>query len=198
MHKRHAENVERVLEQVLRDRSHEILHGKLPTTSLVALFLAQSGSGVSPSLTAPEPPTPRIPETSAADRTDLVPDPDAPLRVAFAQEDGLPVVRIEGLCTLTGPQARVPTDLKPIFLEDRESRLLPQDHRYVPSGTLATSQNISKPAIPQQVTRCRQILGESYRTVHGKELDEDRFIQTRTPKGYRLAPTITPLCEDDS
>lgn len=198
MHKRHGENVERVLEQVLRDRTLEILHGKLPSTSLVVLFLAQPGSGDSTVLTAPEPAKSRISETEILDKTDLVHDPDAPLRVTFTDEDGLPVVRIEGLCVLTGPQARVPIELRPTFLEDRDSILPPEEHRYVPAGTLAASQGVSKMAIRQQVTRCRQILDESYRMVHGKELEEDRFIQTRTPKGYRLAPTIIPVREDES
>lgn len=199
MHRRHGESVERVLEQVLRDRSREILHGKLPPTSLVGLFLAQqSGSGVNPLLTTPALSTSRIPETSVADETDLVPDPDAPLRVAFADENGIPVVRIEGLCVLTGPQARVPTELNPTFLEDRDNQLAPEDHRYVTSGALAISLGVSKKAIRQQVKRSRQILGESYQTVHGKEPDKDRFVQTRTPKGYRLAPTIIPVREDES
>lgn len=198
MHQRHGKNVEQVLGHVLRDRSRDIIHGTLPNTSLVSLFLTQSGSGVSPVLTDPKPTTSRIPATSAADKTDQVPDPDAPLRVAFADEDGRPVVRIEGLCVLTGARARLPTALKPTFLEDLANRLPPEDHRYVASGTLAAHQSLSKMVIRQQVARCRQIIGESYQMMHGTELGKDRFIQTRPSKGYRLEPTIIPVSEDDS
>lgn len=198
MHMRHGSNVQNVLEQVLREKSRDILQGKLPPTSLVALVLAQSGSGVSPWLTDPVPTASRIPETNAEDEIDLVPDADDPLRVAFAQENGKPVVRLPGLCVLTGPQAKVPTDLKPTFLEDRANRLRPNDYRYVATGTLARNQKTKKSAIRQQVNRCRQILSESYEMVHGKELDQNRFIQTHAPQGYRLAPSIIPLVEDES
>jgi len=198
MHMRHGRSVEHVLEQVLREKPSDILHGKLPPTSLVALVLAQSGSGVSRQLTEPMPTASRIPETNAEDETDLTPGPDDPLRVAFAAENGHPVVSVQGLCVLTGPQARVPTELKTTFMEDRTNRLRPDDYRYVATGTLAMNQNTQKAAIRQQVTRCRKTLGESYEMLHGKELDQNRFIQNRSPKGYRLAPSIIPLAEDES
>ncbi len=198
MHLRHGKSVKQVLDQVLGERSHDIFLGKLPATSLVALILGQQGEGLSTLLTASPTPDSRIPATSPEDEIDLVPNADDPLQVSFAEENGRPVVKIEGLCVFIGRQARVPTDLKTTFLEDRNDHVSPEDYRYIATGILASSQHTKKSAIRQQVKRCRQILGDNYEMLHDRALDQDRFIQTRSPKGYRLAPSIIPIIEAES
>ncbi len=198
MHLRHGKNVKQVLDQVLGERSQDIYLGKLPATSLVALILGQQGEGLSPLLTSSSSTASRIPATNPEDEIDLVPNADDPLQVSFAEENGRPMVKIEGLCVFIGPQARVPTDLKPTFLEDRNNHVSPEDYRYVATGILASRQHTNKSAIRQQVNRCRQILGDNYEMLHDKALDQDRFIQTRSPKGYRLAPSIIPIIEAES
>ncbi|MBW4976451.1 hypothetical protein KZZ08_22835 [Roseovarius mucosus] len=196
MHMRHGKNVEQVLEGVLRERPRDILHGKLSGTSLVALIIGQQRDGLDPSLTAPPAVETQMPETKPEDEVDLVLNPEDPLRVVFANEDGSPVVNIRGLCVLTGPPAIVPTDLKPTFLEDLITLRSPSDYRYVASGTLAARQSKPKSTIRQQVKRCRHIISESYKLLHGEELASDRFIQTRSPQGYRLAPSIVLIDEE--
>jgi hypothetical protein len=52
--------------------------------------------------------------------------------------------------------------------------------------------------VRQQVKRCRKTLSENYEMVHGEPLAADRFIQTESPKGYRLAPSIKPFDECES
>ena len=198
MHGRHGKNVEQVFEQVLDQRAHDILRGKLSETSLVALILGQHGSRLNPTLIQNMPVESRVPEVNLADEVDLIPDPAAPLRVTFAEEDGHPVVKIEGICVLTGTEAKVPTKLQPTFLEDRGNHLPLEDHRYVASGILANKLNSSKSAIRQQVNRCRKTLSESYESVHGQPPDPDRFIQSRSPKGYRIAPSVIPVDEEES
>ena len=198
MHKRHGKSVKQVLDQVLGERSHEIFLGKLSATSLVALILGQQGERLNTLLTGPQAAASRIPESGPEDEVDIVPDPEDPLQVSFARERGRPVVKIHGLCVLAGPNATVPTNLKSTFLEDLDNNLSQENYRYVATGTLATSQNTTKSAIRQQVNRCRQILGDNYEMLHDKALDQDRFIQTRSPKGYRLAPSIIPIIETES
>ncbi len=140
MHVRHGMNVEQVLHGALVERSQEIVRGKLPPTSLVALILGQQGDGLGTLLTASSAKASRIPDTNPEDEMDLILNADDPLQVSFVEDDGRPVVKIHGLCDLTGPQARVPADLKPTFLEDLYNHLPPDDHRYVATGTLASNQ----------------------------------------------------------
>ncbi|WP_324754003.1 hypothetical protein [Roseovarius sp. Pro17] len=198
MHMRHGKSVKQVLDQVLAERSDDIFLGKLPATSLVALILGQQGEGLTRLVTDSPASSSRIADTNPEDEIDLIPKAGDPLQVSFGVENGRPMVKIEGLCVFIGAKAKVPIDLKPTFLEDKCNQLSPEDCRYVTAGTLASSQRTKKSTIRQQVNRCRQMLGESYEMVHGEELDEDRFIQSRSPKGYRLAPNIIPLVKDES
>lgn len=198
MQGRHGKNVEQVFEQALVQRTPDILRRKLPETSLVALVIAQQGSGISDTLTHSTPSASRIPEVNLADEVDIVPEPEAPLRVSFFKEKGHPAVKIEGICVLTGAEAQVPTELKPAFVEDRSNHQLPEDHRYVASGTLANKLNTSKSAIRQQVKRCRKTFHENYQMVHGQPPEPDRFVQSHSPKGYRIAPSTVLIEEFDS
>lgn len=198
MHKRHGESVLQVLKQVLSDHATAILLSEFPPTSLVTLILGQQGVGLSSLVSRPSPTASRIPQTYPEDEIDLISGPEDPLRVSFAMENGRPMVSIVGLCDLTMSQALVPTDLKSTFLEDLSRSLRPDDHRYIATGTLASAQNTDKSVIRQQVKRCRQTLGESFKMVHSQEIEPDRFIQNSAHKGYRLAPSIIPIRLDES
>ena len=122
--------------------------------------------------------------------SDLAPDPDGPLQVAFIEEDSGRLIIIRGLGRITGQPALIPHALKPVFDEDRANRKAPEDHRYVPGTQLLLLDGMSKDAIRANVRRCRKLLAADFEAIHGRPPDQDLLIQSRPPQGIRLDPLI--------
>lgn len=191
MHRRHFRSVQKVLEAVVRDRAIDIVDHNIPASSLVGLHLARVPG---PAAALPEYRKEPVIETLPDDwpiETDIVLDPDEPLRVGFFLDpEERPVISVEGLCRIIGGDARVPHALKPIFDEDRQMRREAVDYRYAGPTRLEGLEGLSKQAIRASVRRCRNRLNSAFRDVHGVEPDRHLLIQSKSPKGYRLDPTI--------
>lgn len=189
MHRRHSTAVRKVLENVLRDRAPDFVAQRLPATSLVRLHLASGEATVDlvPKYSSEK--TARTP-VGDVEEFDRVPEPDAPLQVAFFLEGERHVVDVIGLTSVVGPPASVPHALKPVFDEDKRNGRAPNDHRFTIGTRLPALAAMNKDRIRKHVERCRKQLAEEYRRLHGEQPPEHLLIQTRSSRGYRLDPTI--------
>lgn len=186
MHQRHAQAVRQVLNRAMRERSDDLIMRRLPPTSLFALALGEGAREI-PALRQPEP---LFDEFVEPEEIDEVPDPDAPLIVAFLDEAEGRVVSVRGLGRVVGQPALIPHALKPVFDEDRGNRLPPNEHRYVEAVRLPLLESMSKDAIRKNVSRCRRALANYFEAVHGQRPSRDLLIESRPPLGHRLDPTI--------
>ena len=190
LHIRHSKAVAGVLERVVKERAADIVARRLPASSLVAMHLGQRDDT---DFALPSDPRSNAEASDPIGRVaeeDLVPDPSKPLVAAFFDEDGTPVVAVEGLGRIKGPPARMAHLLKPKFDAAKISGLAYEDHPFVQLFALACLRDMSKHAIRKNVQRCRQQLSDFYRDVYGVEPDHALLIQGKQPQGHRLEPDL--------
>tara|TARA_R100000322_G_scaffold135285_1_gene91140 strand:+ start:20467 stop:22341 length:1875 start_codon:yes stop_codon:yes gene_type:complete len=194
LHVRHSEAVAHVLEGALKDRAADIIARRLPESSLVAMHLGQPREGDPGLAQDPRAGSATVLETNDIVEEDLVPDQNKPLKVAFFEEEGKPVVAVQGLGRIAGAPAQIPHALKPRFDEARANGLLQDDHPFHPLPTLSALRDMDPKTIRKNVQRCRAQLKEFYLDVHGVEPDCVLLIESKPPKGHRLDPglQVTP------
>lgn len=191
MHQRQAEVVTSVLARLYRQQADALAGARLPATSLLALHAGQGGQSALSEplrLRAASPPI-----GDAEVLADIMPDPDAPLRVAFLREAEQDIVAIEGYCRLTRRVAGIPVALLPNLLAGRAEDLDPEAYRWTAAGRLAEAIGSSKSTVRQNVKRLRRQISESYVAIHGVAPGSDLLIQTLTSRGYRIDPEIDYL-----
>ena len=196
MHRRHSEAVQSVLEDMLRDRATDLVGQRLPETSLLCMHVGNRPLGDVRLPTDPRATAAEVPPIGNVMEEDIVFQPGAPLQVAFIQEDGKPVVTVRGLGRLEGGLAAVPVGLKDKFVADREAGMPPEKHRYCPPGELPLPGQRSKQAIRKLVERCRRSLAGDYQLIVGEPPSKPLLVESRSPWGYRLDPTILVLKDD--
>lgn len=188
MHQRQAESIKGVLARLYRQQADALAGARLPATSLLVLYAGQAGQSA---LSEPAPiRAASLPIEDAEVLADLLPDPAAPLRVAFLREDDQDVVAVEGYCRLTGQVARIPVMLLPDLLQGRADDLAVDVYPWTKAGRLADAIGLSKDAVRQNVMRLRKQISESYAAIHGVAPGSDPLVQTRRSRGYRLDPDI--------
>ncbi|WP_217639920.1 hypothetical protein [Palleronia marisminoris] len=177
---------------MLRDRASDLASRQIPASSLVVLHLSSGGGLVGQVPEFRQASVPRI-FIGEVDEVDQVPEPGAPLQVAFSVDGNRHIVDVIGLATLRGPSARVPHALKPSFDDDRRNGVAPADYRYTMGTRLPDMGGMNKRTIRKAVERCRKQLAQGYEEIHGEPPVEPLLIQTRVSKGYRLDPYIIVL-----
>jgi 7-cyano-7-deazaguanine synthase in queuosine biosynthesis len=195
MQRRHGQFVTDVLERSIRDLAGYLARLDLSETSLLRLHLAD-GSMNEPTR-APDRRLEARPHPSALfDRPnapDIVFDPKRPLEIIFSHEGNVAILDVQGLGTVKGAPASVAHQLKPTFDADRAAGLSRENHRYISQGELARQMELTKPAVTQNVKRCRQTLHSYYQALVGSAPDAHMVIQSRKASGYRLDPDIRPI-----
>lgn len=195
LHHRQSKVVRDVFDLTIRDNSGALVLGKIPGSSLLKLVIADGaakpGLPDDPRTSAPQPAF--IPDIS---EVDLVPTKSKALRVAFWSDGKEQVVAVEGLGRVNGASARVPHGLKVQFLEDRLEGREPADHEFVAPGNIPGVESLTKEAVRAAVKRCRKSLALDYEAVHGEPPPDHLLVQTKSPKGYRLDPTIELIDPD--
>jgi 7-cyano-7-deazaguanine synthase in queuosine biosynthesis len=181
LHVRHSEAVARVLEGVLKDRAADIVAGRLPASSLVAMHLGQPREGGPGLAQDPRAGSATVFETNDIVEEDVVPDQNKPLTVAFFEEEGKPVVAVQGLGRVAGAPARIPHVLKPYFDEARATGLSHDDHPYLLLPTLEELRDMAPRTIRKNVQRCRARLNDFYQDVHGVAPDRVLLIESDQP-----------------
>lgn len=190
MHRRQSGVVQAVLERAVRENADALVNQQLPATSLLAMLVGQTSAN---DLRLPEDPRTTVPRRRPVpdvEEVDTVPDRNAPLRVEFLQEGARHIVSVRGLGRVVGKPALIPHALRPVYDEDRRDGLIPEKHRYVPATSLPLLTDMSKEAVRANVKRCRKILAEYFRDLHGDGPTAPLLIQSRSPRGYRLDPLI--------
>lgn len=184
LHRRQARTVGAVLEREVARHAKELAVQRLPVSSLLRLHIGQ-GTDLNALAAADRWVAP--PETLDAVADDaLAGKPDGPLVAAFLEVDGRPVVAVDGLGRVEGQPAVPAHFLKPAFDEDSRAALRPAEHRHVrelPPG-------MSNATMRKNVQRCRTMLAEFYRDIHGSAPEGDLLIEGRQNRGYRLDPTL--------
>ena len=190
MHRRHAETVTGVLESAVRDNAPALVNQSLPATSLLALML--TGTSLAEKTLSPESVPMDMPGQNIEDseEVDIVPDPAAPLRVSFFQEDGHDIVAVDGLGRVAGQPARIPHALKPTFDEDQNGGLESDEYRYIPLTRIPEISDLNKDQLRQYVARCRKVLATNFEDIFGYPPKQHLLLQNKISKGYRLDPTI--------
>ncbi|MAQ83681.1 MAG: hypothetical protein CMH12_10660 [Maritimibacter sp.] len=190
MHSRHSRSVRDALNRIVVDHSDDLLAQSLPATSLLVMWLGQPAGNAD---RLPEDPRTSVEPRATIgndDEEDIVLNPDAPLKVAFLEEDNRYVVAVRGLGRVAGQPARIPHALKPTFDGDLADRLPPEKHRYVHLISAPSLPDMNKASIMSNVRRCRNALAQYFEAVHGRPPDGDLLIQNRAGRGYRLDPMI--------
>ena len=156
LHRRHGGSVRTVLAAAVRNKSRAIMNRTLPATCLLRMMVAERAG--EPAL--PDTTHRLVAETAARGiptEAEQAPSRIFPLRVSLAcADEGPPRVTVRGLGSIVGAPARVVRELKPYHDEDCARHLPPESHRFIPPGYLAAS----KPAVSQNVRRCRVQLAE--------------------------------------
>lgn len=196
LHVRHSEAVARVLEGVLKDRAADIVAGRLPASSLVAMHLGQPREGDLGLAQDPRPGSATVFETNDIVEEDVVPDQNKPMTVAFFEHEGKPVVAVKGLGRIAGAPARIPHGLKPYFDEARATGLSNDDHPYLLLPTLEELWDLAPRTIRKNVQRCRDQLKQFYWDVHGVEPDCVLLIESKPAKAHRLDPRMHLITEE--
>lgn len=200
LQRRHGRLVRDALAQAIRDNADRIVRQELPDGSLIQLMAAR-GDAASPPL-APDPrataPAREQPQENSADAPDLVLGYGRPLEVCFLDEDERCWIVVRGLGRVEGGPARTAHQLKPEFDEDRQKGLARADHRYVPTGTVATRLDLSTEAVAQYIHRCRKELAQFYEEVFNRRPARPLLIESEGRRGYRIDPDIRVLSTDKS
>lgn len=194
MHRRQAEAVRSVLRTAIADHADQLATGDLPQSSLLILHVGQR-----PEMALADDPRSKIkplPQITAPEELDLVPDPDDPLRVDFEVVDCRQVVKVEGLARIEGVRALVPAALLADFLDGRDRGLSPERYGCQSSGRLAEALDTSKATIRKRIDRIRGELEEAFLQVHGKPPESQLLIHRHPANGYRLDPTIEVIGTD--
>ena len=123
-----------------------------------------------------------------------------PLRASLmVNAAGQPVVSVRGLGSVEGAPARVVGVLEPYHREDRDRDAgASGKHRYVPLGDIAVTLGLNKPAVTQNVKRCREQLAEFYEAIEGHPPGNHLLVESRPQKGYRLDPDCRFVDPPDS
>ncbi|MFN3207893.1 MAG: hypothetical protein ACE369_02615 [Roseovarius sp.] len=190
LHVRHSQAVAGVLKLEVEKRAAEIVAGKLSATSLLALIVGQQGQPCA--LLQSDPRTEKLapdPLGLVAEE-DTVPKIGAPLVVAFHEEDGKLAISVEGFGRIKGKPARVAHALKPSFDQARAHGLAHEDHPFVQMYALSCLRDMTKNAIRQAITRCRNQLNEFHREVFGHPSSRTLLIQSGPARGHRLEPDL--------
>lgn len=187
MHRAHGETVMTVVASSMLERLG--VGQPVPSSSLLGLYAVGGVPDEDPAVAERSGDTAMLPHDAGTDARDVIPDPDAPLTVAFYRdESGIACLKVEGLCDIRRDPAEVAHKLKPAFDADRAEGKAPEDHRFVATNELWADRG--KASIRQNVKRCRQELADAYGTLHGRKPGRHLLIENRRTKGYRLDPAI--------
>lgn len=195
MYKRQGDIVLSVLESEIQKHASDLASRKLPSTSLLSLWLASDGVEVA-AVNKVWREEPFSADLDGAE-TDLVPNPNNPLKVAFWEEDRSCIVAVQGLCRIDGRTAHLAHGLKSQFDADRDIGLGPDDHAYLRPHAIPGFEGDAKNVVRSVIRRCRKKLADAYAEMHGKPPEEHLLIQTQQSQGYRLDPTIEVILPEE-
>ncbi|MCQ0972270.1 7-cyano-7-deazaguanine synthase, partial [Paracoccus sp. TK19116] len=198
LQRRHGRLVRDALAQAIRDNAEHLVRQELPDGALIRLMVA-GDDPVEPAI-APDPrataPAPQQPMENSSDAPDLILHEDRPLEVFFSEEDDRFLISVRGLGRIEGAAARTACMMKPEFDEDRHRGLSREEHRYVPTGTLATRASVSKEVVAQHVRRCRKELAQFHHQLFDRPPARPLLIESEGRRGYRIDPDIRVLKRD--
>jgi hypothetical protein len=127
---------------------------------------------------------------------DIVSEANRPLEVSFIGDGPEAIVIVRNLCRVVGRPACVAHVLKKPFEDDRAAKRPRAEHRYIPTGVIASELVTGKDAIAQNIKRCRTTIAEAFEAVHGRAPGKDLLIEVAKGKGYRLDPDLLIVMPD--
>jgi 7-cyano-7-deazaguanine synthase in queuosine biosynthesis len=193
LHRRHGENVRDVLVNTVRESLGRGI--SLHADSLVAMQISEGRWSDGDGSPAQKHGKGKTFVLDDIDEHDSLPDPKAPLNVAFYRdENDVAAITIEGLCDVRRGPAEVAHRLKPTFDEDRAAGLEPNKFRYQQHWQLG--HDVNPATFRQHATRCRKRIARAFEDVHGEPPPDHLLIQNIHGRGYRLDPTIELVARD--
>lgn len=185
--RRYGQTVSHIVSDAIRKHSDDITRRTLPTSSLMALFLAGNETKVVSASQVDLPklpdPKPDVSQKEIGERTS---------KILLAIDDTNRIVRIWGGAALNGdtifPIMKRLVDLR---IEDRQLRLASKNYRGLRGKQLADELQLSDAnAVGAAIKRARDEFAEVFRSLEGVDPYIGALIQNIVNNGYRLNPDV--------
>jgi Queuosine biosynthesis protein QueC len=183
LHRRHGQEVIRVVDRELKNNASVGQALTLPTSSLLAMIVSPIAK--QPKYIDPIEAEPTAAAQAAADPHDFTVEP-----LAFAIDHSARKILFKRGIEFGGSIYGMIAALAQEFEADLDAGTFKDQYRFVKASVFAKRLQIDEQSLRQRVSRARKKIEQSFLSTCDLQLDVDDVIQNEEWKGYRLNPYL--------